>query len=171
MYPMASGGVTLSLLKNAVLFTSYLFADESRLPLPDLELPPIQESGWSTSYGFGEKWYGNMTASGERFPSEEQTCAHRTIPLHEVVLVEHQKTGVRVWCRVNDRGPYGALDAAGNWFVKRSLSAPGTYRGVMDLSQKTVEAMHGKPGPQVQDVHIRYFPQALNRVEYAFNWY
>jgi len=144
---------------------------EGPLPLPEVELPPVQESGWSTSYGFGEKWYGNMTASGETFPSDEQTCASRTIPLHTVVIVEHQKTGRRVWCRVNDRGPYGALDAEGNWFVKRSLSAPGEYRGVMDLARATVETLHNKEGPQVQDIHIRYFPVSSCETDGVFTWF
>lgn len=92
--------------------------------------PPLQEQGWVTWYGNGN-YHGRITASGEMFVPEALTMASRTIPIGTYVLVEGN--GRSVWCRVNDRGPYGAM-YRGKWVIKRKSSEPGTWRGVADLS-------------------------------------
>ncbi|MFC2248720.1 septal ring lytic transglycosylase RlpA family protein [Labrys portucalensis] len=55
-------------------------------------------------------WYGResgrRTANGERFPSPERTCAHRTARFGSHLKVTVLATGRSVVCRVNDRGPF-----------------------------------------------------------------
>ncbi|OCC05096.1 hypothetical protein BA190_09275 [Labrys sp. WJW] len=55
-------------------------------------------------------WYGSesgsRTANGERFPTSERTCAHRTARFGSRLHVTDLRTGRAVVCRVNDRGPF-----------------------------------------------------------------
>lgn len=148
-----------------------------------VELPPVQQEGLASFYGAGEKgMHGPITATGEKFRPNEQTCASRTLPLHSVVVVEDVLTGNWTYCRVNDRGPYGAnlYDRAGGgwaamfrrkagykikrrvegkwqpaeWFKRR----PGRYRGVMDMSYGTAKALGVDLDKGLNHVRVRYWP-------------
>jgi rare lipoprotein A len=120
--------------KMLVILMSSIVYDHADKPITE---PPVQESGWVTWYGDG-KYHGKITASGELFVPEALTMASRTIPLGTYVLVEGN--GRSVWCRVNDRGPYGAMHA-GRWVLKRRSSDPGVWRGVADLSYGCAQAL------------------------------
>ena len=117
-----------------------------RLELPGVQPPPARECGTATEYGYGTRWHGNITASGEQLePREEATCAHRTLPLGTVIYVETDSEGG--WCRVNDRGPYMALVGG-----DRVFRPPGELRegerwdGIVDLSIRAADrvGMDGK---------------------------
>jgi rare lipoprotein A len=106
----------------------------------------LHQTGLASWYGSGIKndggLHGGITATGESFDPSKQTCASRNIPLNRVVWIRRLKDPTKVVrCRVNDRGPYGATDDDGNWFVKTSSKEPGEWRGVMDLSRGTAEAL------------------------------
>lgn len=145
-------------------------------------LPPVQEVGVASWYGSGNGdngMHGKYTASGEVFDPSRQTCASRTIPLHTYILVEDAKTGRRAWCRVNDRGPYGATLFDGTWgimvprktgyLVRRRVGnawatpmlfegpKPGKYRRVLDLSYGTAQALGFDTQAGVGEVIIRYY--------------
>ncbi len=47
------------------------------------------------------------TASGEPYDPKALTGAHRHLPLGSVVRVIRVDNGLRVYVRINDRGPYG----------------------------------------------------------------
>lgn len=127
------------------------------LTIPEIDVPPVQQEGFATWYGDGN-WHGDITANGEEFKPLDQTCASRQIPINTVVLVEDKSTGRRVWCRVNDRGPYGALYSDGTWGVKLSRGDPGEWRGVMDLSLGTARALAQTKGrPPNHQIRIRYY--------------
>jgi rare lipoprotein A len=49
---------------------------------------------------------GTLTASGERFDTNELTAAHRTLPFGTRLRVTNVATGRSVTVRVNDRGPF-----------------------------------------------------------------
>ena len=49
---------------------------------------------------------GTLTASGERFDTNELTAAHRTLPFGTRLRVTNIITGQSVTVRVNDRGPF-----------------------------------------------------------------
>ncbi|MDZ5448971.1 septal ring lytic transglycosylase RlpA family protein [Labrys sp. ZIDIC5] len=55
-------------------------------------------------------WYGResgrRTANGERFPTSERTCAHRSARFGSHLRVTVLATAHSVVCRVNDRGPF-----------------------------------------------------------------
>ncbi|MEW9304576.1 septal ring lytic transglycosylase RlpA family protein [Labrys neptuniae] len=55
-------------------------------------------------------WYGresgSRTANGEKFPTSERTCAHRSARFGSHLRVTVLSTGRSVVCRVNDRGPF-----------------------------------------------------------------
>jgi rare lipoprotein A len=63
-----------------------------------------EERGVASWYGPG--FYGNRTASGERFDKKQFTAAHRTLPIGSVVLVRSLTNGHEVTVRINDRGPF-----------------------------------------------------------------
>lgn len=63
-----------------------------------------EERGVASWYGPG--FYGNRTASGERFDKNQFTAAHRMLPIGSVVLVRSLTNGLEVTVRINDRGPF-----------------------------------------------------------------
>ncbi|MGJ4855489.1 septal ring lytic transglycosylase RlpA family protein [Labrys sp. La1] len=61
------------------------------------------ETGVASWYG---RESGRRTANGERFPTSETTCAHRTARFGTRLKVTVLSTSRSVICRVNDRGPF-----------------------------------------------------------------
>lgn len=110
--------------------------------IPEVSAPPVQEVGHGSWYGAGN-WHGSHTASGEPFkPDDEITCAHRTIPLQTVVLVE--RGDQRVWCRINDRGPYMVRpeDGGKRQFFGTSLKKGYRWDGILDMSTKAARQIN-----------------------------
>ncbi len=68
------------------------------------EQPDYDETGIASWYGPG--FYGNLTADGELFSSQDLTAAHRTLPLPVNVRVTNLDNGQSIVVRVNDRGPF-----------------------------------------------------------------
>lgn len=65
------------------------------------------EEGVASWYGGNDDGFaGRPTASGEIFDPEQNTCAHRTLPLGSFVEVENLENHKRTVLRVNDRGPF-----------------------------------------------------------------
>lgn len=162
----------MSLVKLVVMSAMYSYAASGEeFVIPEIETPPIQQKGVASWYGGGEGdkgLHGKFTATGEVFIPRRQTCASRSIPLNTVVLVEDPKTGNRTWCRVNDRGPYGALQD-GRWVLKLSSEDPGEWRGVMDMSRGTATALGFDFRSGLNPIHIRYY--SANRPKYfAVKW-
>lgn len=63
----------------------------------------------------GDKWVGGnlYCAPKKRVDSKEHVCAHRRagyreLPCGSILILENPRTGKRSWCKVMDRGPYGA---------------------------------------------------------------
>ena len=156
-------------------------------PHMKFEVPPVQQRGLASYYGDPGKhndngMHGKITATGERFQPLEQHCASRTIPLNTIVLVEVVGTGKRAWCRVNDRGPYGADLYTGGWGIKMYLgdgqwlvrkrmpdgswgmkevrtSNPGRWRGVMDLTYGTAKSLDFNFHTGLNEIRIRYWKE------------
>lgn len=55
---------------------------------------------------YGQRFHGQITASGEPYNMWEMTAAHRRLPLGTVVRVTNLRSGRSVRVRINDRGPY-----------------------------------------------------------------
>lgn len=68
------------------------------------EQPDYDETGIASWYGPG--FYGNLTADGELFTSQDLTAAHRTLPMPVNVRVTNLDNGRSLVVRVNDRGPF-----------------------------------------------------------------
>lgn len=68
------------------------------------EQPDYDETGIASWYG--PSFYGNPTADGEIFTSQDLTAAHRTLPLPVNVRVTNLENGISLVVRVNDRGPF-----------------------------------------------------------------
>jgi len=68
------------------------------------EQPDYDETGIASWYG--PSFYGNLTADGELFTSQDLTAAHRTLPLPVNVRVTNLENGQSLVVRVNDRGPF-----------------------------------------------------------------
>ncbi len=64
-----------------------------------------QQIGLASWYG-GALFHGSFTASGERFDDRKHTLAHLTLPMGTEVLVENPETGVALYAKVNDCGPF-----------------------------------------------------------------
>jgi rare lipoprotein A len=70
------------------------------------EQPDYDETGIASWYGPG--FYGNLTADGELFTSQDLTAAHKTLPMPVNVRVTNLENGQSLIVRVNDRGPFAA---------------------------------------------------------------
>lgn len=68
------------------------------------EQPDYDETGIASWYGPG--FYGNLTADGELFTSQDLTGAHRTLPMPVNVRITNLENGQSLVVRVNDRGPF-----------------------------------------------------------------
>lgn len=65
----------------------------------------IQPSRIISSW-YGPGFHGRKTASGARFNQWALTCAHKTLPLGSLILLQNPETGREIILRVTDRGPY-----------------------------------------------------------------
>lgn len=168
---------------EAVLILA-MWAMQGGIAIPELEAPPAQEQGLASWYGSEDGtndngMHGSITANGDLFIPSNQTCASRSIPLGTLVLVEVVETGKRAWCEVTDRGPYGFRLTAeggewaavwqrrGQWVVRRrdggwlpeetrDRRPRGYYRGVMDLSRGTAEALDFDFRAGLNEIKVRY---------------
>jgi len=69
--------------------------------------PPVvahAQEGKASWYGPG--FQGRLTASGERFDTNDYTAAHKTLPFGSKVVVENLSNGEWLEVRINDRGPF-----------------------------------------------------------------
>lgn len=151
----------MSLLKYAVVFTMYAqaqYAPEAQVQdnLPHIELPPIAQQGRASWYGDGQ-WHGDTTANGEPFNPHQFTCAHRELPFDTVVLIENPGNGHRAWCRINDRGPYGAVNQEGDWNVVVRSPEQVQYRGILDMSIATAQKLE-TIDVGLKGIQLRYWP-------------
>jgi rare lipoprotein A len=62
------------------------------------------ETGEASWYGPG--FQSRKTASGERFDTNEMTCAHKTLPFGTLLKVTNLENNLYAVVTVNDRGPY-----------------------------------------------------------------
>ena len=56
--------------------------------------------------GYGDKFHGRKTASGETYDKHELTAAHKSLPFGTKVKVTNIRNGKSVVVEINDRGPY-----------------------------------------------------------------
>lgn len=98
---------------------------------------------WSSVFGFpGDRMSGgNARCIGRRIREGELGVAHRTLPCGSRVALYHPGTGRVVVAPVVDRGPYGATLEDGTWALKRTREEPGRWRGALDLSRATADAL------------------------------
>lgn len=151
----------MSIVKWTLLFAMFShFQQASPLELAVVELPPVQQRGVASWYGNGA-WHGQITANGELFDPLDYTCAHRSLPFDTMVLVENRTNGRRVWCRINDRGPFGLMPSKApeneGELVPRTLE--DNPRGILDMSWATAQALDAVE-VGLQNVSLRYWSRA-----------
>lgn len=145
----------MSIVKLSIVLAAAAVHEEApRVDVPQVELPPVRERGLATWYGDGTL-HGRVTASGEPLDVERFTCAHRTLPLQTtVLLINVADRRRRVWCRVNDRGPYGVTRGDGSWGL--GIAEEGRWRGILDVSVAAARAL-GIYGEGRTPIEIRYW--------------
>lgn len=151
--PQVNAMSMIKLMLVSAMFAHYQAGDQ--IEMPEIELPPVQQVGMASWYGNGA-WHGSMTANGEDFDPSRFTCAHRNLPFDTLVLIENPSNGYRVWCRINDRGPYGLNTPSGVWTFKVSSSREEDWRGILDMSIATAEQL-GTIQVGLQKVRLRYW--------------
>lgn len=106
-------------------------------PSPTATLTPTPAEfniGYASYYG--ERFRGQITASGEVFNPDDLTCAHRTLSFDTVIKLWYD--GNEAVCRVNDRGPYIAgrvLDLSRATF----MSLADLNKGVIKVKWQVVQ--------------------------------
>ncbi len=106
----------LLMLFTGVFFTEMVSAE-----------PLYTARGISSWYGPG--FHGKLTASGERFDSNDLTAAHKTLPFGTMLKVTNRDNGKSVVVRVNDRGPFvpgRIIDVSRGAAVKLGMIETGT---------------------------------------------
>lgn len=96
----ATGCATSSAPRSAPVKERPTASSASRRP----KHAPRVERGIASYYA--DVLHGRRTANGERYDRNAATCAHRTHRFGTKLVVTAVKTGRRVVCRVNDRGPF-----------------------------------------------------------------
>lgn len=61
----------------------------------------IGQASW-----YGNKFHGELTASGETYNMNAYTSAHKTLPFGTIVRVTNTANNKSVDVKINDRGPY-----------------------------------------------------------------
>lgn len=90
----------------------------------------------------GDRWVGgDAFCLGRRVNATDVGVAHRTLKCGTPLLLTNPRTRKRTIAVVVDRGPYGALDEAGTWFVRRTSTEGGQWRGCLDLTPKAAELL------------------------------
>lgn len=90
------------------------------------------ETGIASWYGPG--FNGRKTASGERFNTNDLTCAHKTVPFNTLLKVTNLENGKFTVVRVNDRGPYAfgrIIDLS--YAAKKELEMGGLARVQIEI--------------------------------------
>jgi hypothetical protein len=150
----------LSLLTKFWLFFSGHLLQYS-LDHADLSRRP-DVSGLSSIFGtVGDKWQGGtLGCKPKEYALKQFVCAHRYYPCGTILILENPLNGKRSYCSVQDRGPYGAVDENGEWFVKKTAEEPGTWRGVLDIAPRPAKQL-GHNGLQRIRAWRLKMPQAL----------
>ncbi len=161
----------MSLLKFGVMLAMY--SQLQSTPPPDLfeptRLPPVREEGLASWYGNGAL-HGSITANGESFNPHDVTCAHRSLPFDSVVLLVNTSNNRKAWCRINDRGPYGRIDEAGDWGIEVSSDESVGYRGILDMSITIADQLDTRQ-QGLQHITIHYWrPLRRHRTRNLAEW-
>lgn len=97
---------------------------------------------------YGKQFHGRKTANGETYDMYGDTAAHKTLPMHTMLLVKNLENGKEIVVRVNDRGP----------FVKSRI-IDLTYTGAKNLgmlqngtAKVEIIAISETPQPEEQEV-------------------
>lgn len=151
------------LVVMAAMYSHYQTAEP--IEIPSLDLPPVQEIGLASWYGDGSM-HGSVTANGEAFNPQKFTCAHRNLAFDTVVLIVNKATRRRVWCRINDRGPYGMRLADGTWAATTTLEPGAHWRGIIDMSIATANEL-GTIDRGLANVELRYWSKGSIPVNVA----
>lgn len=80
----------------------YIIQKHKYYPLPSAE--GYRETGIASWYG--RKFHGHTTSNGEKYNMYDISAAHKTLPMHTMLLVKNQDNGKQIVVRVNDRGPF-----------------------------------------------------------------
>jgi len=107
--------------------------------------PAQHQTCMSTQFGHPGDGYGGRTPTvlyDRPVRPGDMGIAHRSWPMGAYIRIENLKTGQRSFGRVIDRGPYGKLDAEGNWFnARKKRNRVGKYRGCADLTPSLARAI------------------------------
>jgi hypothetical protein len=123
-----------------------LFVSSIRAPNPELVRRWDQVGVASRYYDDrGKRSGGGMAClwghpDGQHVDPNLHFVAHRDLPCGTVVHVYNPRTGSSTLAVVLDRGPYGAVRHH-RWVMKIRKSDPGRWRGVVDLSPGTANAI------------------------------
>ena len=131
----------------------------------------VLEHGVATVYYPGDGNCGRIKADGSRFRKTDSHIAHRTLPLGTSGYVCSIRTGLCVYTRVQDRGPYGATLPCNKRLTKTKgigkpklakwgrvcywlqtqvhLQRGWKYRGSFDLTRPVSKAIGHKPFERV----------------------
>lgn len=80
----------------------YVIKGITYYPIPSAE--GYIERGKASWYG--KPFHGRRTANGEIYNMYGDTAAHKTLPMHTMLLVRNLENGRTATVRINDRGPF-----------------------------------------------------------------
>lgn len=106
---------------------------------------------------YAGKFQGRLTANGEVFDTNELTAAHKTLPFNTIVRVRHERSGLTVDVRINDRGPF--VEGRVIDLSRAAAEAIGmTAEGIAPVTLEIVAA----PPPETRRIQIASFAGAQN---------
>ena len=97
---------------------------------------------------YGEPFHGRRTSNGEVYNMYGPTAAHKTLPMHTILLVRNLDNGRSTVVRINDRGPFvreRVIDLSYTKAQELGVLARGTAR----VEIVALEEMEERPAASV----------------------
>ncbi len=105
----------------------YVIKGITYYPIPSAK--GYREQGIASWYG--EPFHGRRTSNGEIYDMYGDTAAHKTLPMHTMLLVRNLDNGRSTVVRINDRGPFvreRIIDLSYSKARELGLASRGTAR-------------------------------------------
>ncbi len=122
----------------------YVIKGITYYPIPSAK--GYREQGLASWYG--DPFHGRRTSNGEVYDMYADTAAHKTLPMHTMLLVRNLENGRSTVVRINDRGPFVRERIIDLSFSKaRELGV--VARGTARVEIVALEEMEEAPAPSI----------------------
>ncbi|WP_236024954.1 septal ring lytic transglycosylase RlpA family protein [Arenibaculum pallidiluteum] len=96
---------------------------------------------------YADRFHGRRTAAGDRFNTNEQTAAHRTLPLGTEAEVTNIENGRKTEVQITDRGPHvrgRVIDLSKRAARQLGMTKDGTATVRIEADPQRQDGLYGR---------------------------